>query len=102
MMRITFGLRVCACRQKGMVAAPMLEEIKWRLSILMSFCKVYSILAALALLPAAKAEVDFAKDVHPILVRSCTSCHSGEKAQGGLALNTRAEILRGGSSGVSV
>jgi len=68
----------------------------------MSFCKVYSILAAAALLPAVRAEVDFAKDVHPILVRSCTSCHSGEKAQGGLALNTRAEILRGGTNGASV
>jgi hypothetical protein len=68
----------------------------------MSLCKVYSILTALAFIPAAAAEVDFTKEVHPILVRSCTSCHTGEKAQGGLALNTRAEILRGGAGGPSV
>ncbi|MBI3209859.1 MAG: DUF1549 domain-containing protein [Candidatus Solibacter usitatus] len=48
------------------------------------------------------AQVDFTTQVHPILVARCTSCHSGEKAQAGLALNTRAEILRGGSSGTAV
>ncbi|MBS1824545.1 MAG: DUF1549 domain-containing protein, partial [Acidobacteria bacterium] len=52
----------------------------------------------LAALPAF-AQVDFTRQIHPLLVARCTACHTGEKAQGGLALNTRAEILRGGASG---
>ncbi len=63
--------------------------------------KVYSIAGLLAALPAL-AQVDFTKQVHPVLTARCTACHTGEKAQGGLALNTRAEILRGGLNGPSV
>ncbi|MBI4909334.1 MAG: PSD1 domain-containing protein [Acidobacteria bacterium] len=61
------------------------------------------VITALGMLPAgALAEVDFATQIHPIMLARCVSCHAGDKAQGGLALNTRAEILRGGSSGPSV
>ncbi|HUS06838.1 MAG TPA: DUF1549 domain-containing protein, partial [Bryobacteraceae bacterium] len=45
---------------------------------------------------------DFARDVHPILVARCAGCHTGAKAQANLALNTRAEILKGGVNGPSV
>ncbi len=50
----------------------------------------------------AGAAVDFAKDVHPILVLKCSGCHSGEKGQGGLSVNTRAELLKGGVSGAAM
>jgi len=63
--------------------------------------KTFAIAVALAAWPAL-AQVDFTKQIHALLVARCTSCHTGEKAQGGLALNTRAEILRGGLNGVSV
>lgn len=68
----------------------------------MAFFKVYSILALLVLPVAAYGQVDFTTQVHPILTKHCTSCHTGEKAQGGLELNTRAQILRGGSNGTAV
>jgi Planctomycete cytochrome C. len=45
---------------------------------------------------------DFARDIHPILEARCAGCHTGPKAQGGLALNTRAEILKGGVTGPAV
>jgi hypothetical protein len=48
------------------------------------------------------AEIDFARDVHPILTKRCTSCHSGTEGQAGLALNTRAEMLKGGVSGPAI
>jgi len=43
----------------------------------------------------------FTKDVQPILARRCLTCHSGRtgKPQGGLALDSRSGLLRGGSSG---
>ena len=42
---------------------------------------------------------DFARQVHPLLVAKCAACHNSRMKQGGLALNTRAEILQGGASG---
>src|SRR4051812_42691010 len=47
--------------------------------------------------PARK--VDFVKDVQPILVRSCVSCHGKEKQRGGLRLDDGTLALRGGNSG---
>lgn len=43
----------------------------------------------------------YKKEVQPILARRCWGCHSGQsgKTQGGLALDNRAGLLRGGNSG---
>lgn len=49
---------------------------------------------AILLAAPASAEVDFARDVHPILTSRCAACHTGDKAQAGLDLNTRAEVVR--------
>jgi hypothetical protein len=43
--------------------------------------------------------VDFARDVAPVLERSCHGCHGGEKHRGGFSLATREGLLEGGSSG---
>ncbi|MBX9791520.1 MAG: PSD1 and planctomycete cytochrome C domain-containing protein [Pirellulales bacterium] len=44
----------------------------------------------------------FEKQVRPILVARCYACHSGEKASGGLSLETRALWQRGGESGAAI
>src|SRR5262245_20486252 len=51
--------------------------------------------------PAAQSDLDlFEKKVRPVLVAQCYSCHStGEKARGGLLLDSRQAIRRGGDSG---
>ena len=38
----------------------------------------------------------------PILKTHCGACHTGEKKEGGLAMNTRAQLLAGGESGQSI
>ena len=48
------------------------------------------------------AEVDFVHDVMPILKQYCGKCHTGEKREGGLAMNTRAQFLSGGENGKAV
>ena len=48
------------------------------------------------------APVDFARDVHPILVANCSGCHNGAHGQGGLSINTRAELMKGGTSGPAI
>jgi mono/diheme cytochrome c family protein len=53
----------------------------------------------ITLLPTSLAAVDFAHDVMPVLRKHCAECHAGASKKGGLAINTRAELLAGGESG---
>ncbi len=46
--------------------------------------------------------IDFVHEVAPILKAHCSKCHTGEKKKGGLAMNTRAELLKGGENGKAV
>jgi hypothetical protein len=48
--------------------------------------------------PTAPAEF-FEKQVRPLLVARCISCHGEKKPKGGLRLTSRAAILEGGDSG---
>ena len=52
--------------------------------------------------PAASRHVDFAKDIKPILEKSCLECHGPEKAKGKLLLDTRDHALKGGDNGIDV
>ncbi|MDX2037139.1 MAG: alpha/beta fold hydrolase [Isosphaeraceae bacterium] len=56
--------------------------------------------------PATEAArlAHFEKKIRPVLVAECYSCHSSEaaKLKGGLALDTREGILRGGDSGPAI
>jgi hypothetical protein len=44
----------------------------------------------------------FEKSVRPVLVEKCVSCHGTEKAKGGLRLDTRDAVLKGGERGPAV
>jgi formylglycine-generating enzyme required for sulfatase activity len=43
---------------------------------------------------ASFAQVDFVKQVQPILEKHCAGCHGGDRGLGGLKLNTRANAAR--------
>jgi len=49
--------------------------------------------------PASNAKVTFSRDIAPIFQKNCTSCHGGEKPQGGLRLDSEVAALKGGESG---
>ncbi|MEW6306485.1 MAG: c-type cytochrome domain-containing protein [Verrucomicrobiota bacterium] len=50
--------------------------------------------------PAAKKAVSFAKDIKPLLDKSCVECHKGEKPKGKYKMDSGvAAIIKGGSSG---
>jgi mono/diheme cytochrome c family protein len=51
---------------------------------------------------AAEAAVDYARDVQPILRRSCVSCHGPQRQRGGLRLDTAAGLRQGGDGGEAV
>ena len=46
-------------------------------------------------------KVDYLRDVHPLLQEKCGSCHLNGKSKGGLRLDSREAILKGGESGAA-
>lgn len=66
----------------------------------MRFLPPVLIASALLALPALSwAEVDFNKEIRPILNDVCIACHGGVKRAGGLSLQFREEALKEGESG---
>lgn len=51
--------------------------------------------------PSPIGDVDFARDVRPILERSCVGCHSGDEPSSNLVMTNRDSLLKGGDSGVA-
>lgn len=49
--------------------------------------------------PALAAEVDFARDVRPLLNQHCTPCHGGVKKAGGVSFLFRESAMAPGKSG---
>ncbi len=47
----------------------------------------------------AAPRINYARDIQPILKAKCLECHGNGQKQGGLQLETRAEMLQGGASG---
>ncbi len=65
----------------------------------------FTILAAAlasAVTPWAADQIDFSKDIRPILEVQCLGCHGGEKPKGGLRLDTRANAIKGGTDGTAL
>lgn len=48
---------------------------------------------------AAQDDEAFEIEVRPVLVSKCVQCHGDKKAEGGLRLTRRAELIQGGDSG---
>ena len=64
---------------------------------------LFAMLATLLLLPlSARAEVDFVKEIKPLIESSCIKCHSGPKPKGGLSMETLAGLVKGGNEGMAL
>src|SRR5688572_15757344 len=57
----------------------------------------YTILTCLATLlsPAARADVDFARDVKPLFERHCYECHGAKQQKNGFRLDRRSRAMAG-------
>jgi hypothetical protein len=62
-----------------------------------------SLIGALIVLPVlaapARGDIDFVKEIKPVLEQSCVRCHSGPKAKEGLSLETKDGLLEGSNNG---
>src|SRR5262249_12575421 len=54
-----------------------------------------------AQLPKSEQKIDFARQIKPLLERSCVACHSGEKPRSHFRLDGRDAFLQGGASGAA-
>jgi hypothetical protein len=52
--------------------------------------------------PPASTQVEFTRDVKPILEGSCLRCHGPERPKNGFRLDNRAAALKGGENGVDI
>jgi mono/diheme cytochrome c family protein len=55
-----------------------------------------------ALPPAATHSIDFKTEIKPIFEASCIRCHGRGRAKGGLQIDSRQSLLKGGDSGPAV
>jgi mono/diheme cytochrome c family protein len=72
-----------------------------------SFARPHPLLAAwlfLLITPSSRAteDVDYLRDVRPILARHCVTCHGADKPRAGLRLDSAAAALAGNASGPSI
>lgn len=51
---------------------------------------------------ADEPPVDYLRDIKPVFIRHCASCHGGLKQNAGLRLDTGQAILKGGESGAGI
>ncbi|WP_419187602.1 c-type cytochrome domain-containing protein [Stieleria bergensis] len=68
-------------------------------------CQLFVFLAALfpvCQLASAEPEVDYAKDIYPILETHCLGCHNSDEADGELVMDDFAAMMRGGEKGVAL
>src|SRR5262249_21760981 len=49
--------------------------------------------------PKHERKIDFARQIKPLLERSCVACHSGDKPRGRFHIDGRDAMLKGGASG---
>ena len=52
--------------------------------------------------PPASVQIDFARDIKPILTNTCYRCHSGEKPKSHFLLTSRETALQGGNEKVDI
>ncbi len=65
------------------------------------YLRILSWLITLAA-PLHARELDFAREVRPILAKHCLACHGAEKQRGGLRLDRKSLALQGGDSGKAI
>src|SRR4051812_14501867 len=58
-----------------------------------------ALMLALAAPARADAPPDFDKDIKPIFEQHCFKCHGPDKQKGGLRLDQKPSMLKGGESG---
>ena len=58
--------------------------------------------ADVALPPAAKTKIEFARDIEPLLAKRCYACHGAQQQMSGFRLDQKDAALKGGMAGADI
>ena len=98
----------------GEVISPLTKAPQKRVGILGRTAQCYFVIASficsspaeaidIAKLPSpTQRQVDFIRDIQPILSKNCYSCHGPDKQENELRWDTKAVALKGGTSGPAI
>ena len=78
---------------------PLAAVLGWLLPVLVPGSSAAAAQAEPAEPGAKRTEVSFSKDIKPLLEASCIQCHAKGKTKGGLSLESREALLKGGDTG---
>ena len=62
----------------------------------------FGVMSSVTAVPVTAADIDYRKDIRPVLNRHCISCHGEETHESGLRLDFGSLILQGGDRGTAV
>ncbi len=65
------------------------------------FAALLMLISASGLRQVAAQDVDFERDIAPILEARCWDCHGEDEQESGLRLDLRTRMLKGGDSGLA-
>ena len=85
-----------------MLRALALRFRNWLFLFFFSSLSTIALMSAPGPSPSADGDVDFARDIRPILEANCNQCHGAGRSMNGLRLDTREAALKGGQSGPAI
>ena len=88
----SIGSLIQKCSPQVRIAHKILPSLCW-LSMTLSFCSTSR---------CDDAEQFFESQIRPLLIDKCIGCHGAEKQSGGLRLDSRDALLKGGDSGTAI
>ena len=72
------------------------------IGLCLAFAWIFSALASPPSPAAADQQVQFTRDIRPVLEKSCYACHGPKLQMGGLRLDSKKTALAGGQSGKAI
>ena len=85
-----------------MLRALVLRFRNWIFLFLLSGLSTIALMSGSGPFPSADRDLDFARDIRPILEANCNQCHGTSQSMNGLRLDTREAAMKGGQSGPAI
>ena len=85
-----------------MLRALVLRFRNWIFLFFFSSLSTIALMSGSGPSPSEDRDLDFARDIRPILEANCNQCHGMDQSMNGLRLDTREAALKGGQSGPAI
>lgn len=83
-----------------LISYPLAHFTAWKRKVFAGLlCLVSASITLAEPATSTAGRIDFAKDIQPIFQQHCLECHGAAKHKGGLRLDDRESVFRGGDSG---